>query len=277
LFFKSIQMKTLCTASCLFLVACILYSCSKDANVNEGTELQKAKFTFNDTLVFYHFYNRDASNQIMSTRDSVKSLVVIMKVEYAANGKVSKVIFQQNGSNVTFSYEFERNPDGTIRKRQTQPGILDVGDDYNTYTYDNAGHLITDSVFSKGNTSTYHLIAVSTFHYTGNNPTEAEYYEVVSGTPELKTKVKYEYDNAMNPYKKIENNYFYDESGSAIYEISNTGDNNVLKQYSATGNGAFQLTQVYSYQYNSNNYPTKLNSNIVPPGQHPFKIEYFYQ
>jgi hypothetical protein len=274
--------KTTITTFFLFLAACFIFSCSKkDITLNEGTELQQWKITFRDSFTFYHFYERDASNKLIATRDSAKSprstIVSTMNVERGANGKVSKVNFQENGNTTTYSYSFDYNPDGTIWKRQMLSGIGDVGD-YNTYTYDASGHLAIDSQFRKAsNSSVYEIFAVSNFHYTGNNATEAEYYEVANGALKLHTSVKYEYDNAVNPFKNLENNYYINELASSIYQITEEGDNNVEKRYSATGNGAFKLEMTCNYQYNSNNYPSNVKSVSELPHQNPFEMEYSYQ
>lgn len=269
-------MKPHLTLSFLFVSICIIYSCSKNESVTTGTELQKVNTTFNNTT-YYYTYERDASNKIISARDSSGPLIVTHTFEYGTNGKVSKVNFQQNGSAITSSYEFEYNSDGRIIKRLTTSGTTSVGYDYNTYAYDAAGHLTTDSLFSCGNTSVYKLVSFSQFRYTGDNATEADYYEMENGTPQLKSSLKYEYDNGLNPFKDIEFDYFYNESGSAIYTIINKSRNNIIKQFAATANGSYELNQTYSYQYNSNNYPLHSQSDLTVGATKHFEVEYSYK
>jgi hypothetical protein len=272
---KIIAMKSHLTLSFLFVTACVIYSCSKNDNPTTGAELQQVKTTFSN-ITYYYTYERDASNKIISATDSTKILITTHRFEYGTNGKVSKVNFRENGGAIVSSYEFEYNSDGTIRKRLIKPGTS-VVDDYNTYAYDAAGHLTADSLFSRGSTSVYKLIAVSQFQYTGDNATAADYYEVVSGTPQLKSSLKYEYDNGLNPYKDIEFDYFYNEAGSAIYTIVNKSTNNIVKVFAAPGNGSYVLNQTYSYQYNSNNYPLHLQSDLTVGTAKHFEVDYSYK
>ena len=266
-------MKSHLTLSFLFAFTCIIYSCSKKDSDTTGTELQKVNTTFNN-VTFYYTYKRDASNKIISATDSAKSLIITHLFEYGTNGKVSKVNFQQNGSATTGSYEFEYNSDGTIRKRLTTPGTTN---DYNTYGYDAARHLTADSLFSCGSTSVYKLVSFTQFQYTGENATTADYYEVVSGTPQLKSSQKYEYDNGLNPFKAIEFDYYYNESGSAIYTIINKSRNNIVKVFAATSNGSYEQYQTYSYQYNSQNYPLHVQSDLTVGTSKHFEVDYSYK
>lgn len=272
-------MKNPVTPILLLIVACVIFSCSKNTDFNEGTELQKFRISFSNNQTYLHTYERDASGKIISRRDSTGSLLLIQELEYDANGNVSKAFMRQNGD-ITHSYEFEYNPDGKLKKRQILPGTLNVADDYNVYSYDAAGHLIIDSQFSRGSGSDYSLVFVSQFVYTGDNITGAEGYKAENGNVELFTRLKYEYDNRLNPFKDLGNHYyFYNETGSSIYTIVNMSRNNVLKQYVETENAMFQLKQTYAYQYNSDNYPVKLESEILdsPVLMSHFEVEYFYK
>ena len=275
-----ISMKTPLTLSFLIATTFFFYSCTKNANSNEGTELQSFKLTFKDSLlVFYHSYERDADNKIISIKDSNKASVLIQTLEYGANGKASRINMSQDGGDVTYYFEFEYNPNGTIRKRLTFPaaGAIGADADYNSYAYDGAGHLTIDSLFSRGSGSTCELFAVATFQYTGSNVTEAAYYEVVSGSLELKRRTKFEYDNALNPLKNLENDYSYAGAITDIYGITEVSENNVLKEYTAIGNGPYEVGETYTYQYNSNNYAWKVKQEIITPTKPKFELEYFYQ
>jgi len=50
--------------------------------------------------------------------------------------------------------------------------------------------------------------------------------------------------------------------------------NNVVKEYAATGNGAYELTVEYKFQYNSSNYPWKVTPLTTFPALS--EVEYFY-
>jgi hypothetical protein len=269
-------MKTPVSLILLFVIASFTHSCSKDKQIDNETQLQQIKTTFTN-IVWYRTYKiNDLSKKMISMIDSANGFVSTSSFEYDINGKMSKVNFLQQGA-ITHSFEFEYNPAGTIHKRQVRSGTINVGDDYNTYSYDASGLLTIDSQFSKGNTATYQLFAVSKFHYTAGNVTEAEYYEVASGTLQLHSRMKYEYDSKLSPYKNLENHYFYNEFGSAIYDARCIGDNNVINEYSAKGDGPFQLTQTTTYQYNSSNYPFKLKPGINQSAANLVEEEYFYK
>ncbi|MEO8404881.1 MAG: hypothetical protein ABI480_09805 [Chitinophagaceae bacterium] len=269
-------MKTTTPLILLFIIACFTQSCSKDHQITNETQLHTIKTTFTN-IVWYRAYEiNDVTKKMIVMRDSANGVVITSSFEYDADGKMSKVNFGQGGV-VTHYLEFEYNPDGTIHKRQVRSETINVGDDYNIYSYDASGRIIIDSQFSKGNTSTYQLFAVSDFHYTGANVTEAEYYELANGNLQLNRRRKYEYDNKLNPYKNLENHYYYNEFGSAIYDACIMGENNFINAYTAIGNDPFQLTETNSYQYNSSNYPIKLNPELEQSPANLEKEEYFYR
>ena len=264
------------------LIVCAVSSCSKDddAPANEGSTLVKYKTTFRDTLVFHYIYERDANNKIISARDSSKvGILSTIKLEYGNNGKVAKVLFLENGVNPISSFELEYNSDGRISKRKIRGGTLPVKEHYNVYVYDATGHLAIDSQFTTGNNVTFKLTMVSKFKYTGDNITEAENYTLLNGngTLGLDTKLKYEYDNAINPFKGLENEYYINEAGSAIYTIPLKSANNVVKMYKADGNGGWDLLATTTYQYNSNNYAWKADTQNHMATQQNYSVEYFFQ
>jgi hypothetical protein len=272
---KLVPMKTTTPLILLFIIASFTQSCSKDHQLTNETQLHKIKTTFTNIVWYRTYETDDVTNKMIAMIDSANGFVATANFEYDVNGKMSKVNFSQGG--VAGGYlEFEYDAAGNIHKRQLTTAT-NVASDYNIYSYDASGRLIIDSQFSKGNSSTYQLFAVSDFHYTGANVTEAEYYEIVNGNLQLNRRRKYEYDNKLNPYRNLENHYYYNESASSIYDACIIGENNFINAYTAIGNAPFQLTETNSYQYNLSSYAIKLNPVIEQSPATLEKEEYFYR
>jgi hypothetical protein len=265
-------MKPHVTIIAALLVICAVSSCSKDKdNASAGTTLTRYTTTFRDTLVYHYIYDRDANNKLIAARDSTKAYEFTTKLEYGNNSKLTKAIFLQGFANPSYTYEFEYNTDGRISKRKISTG------DYNVYVYDASGRLTIDSQYTKVNNGTFKPVMVSKFQYTGDNVTEAESYIQKSGGLALDTRVKYEYDNAINPFKNLEYEYYLNEAGSGIFTIQLKCANNMLKLYVADGNGGWNLQQSCTYQYNSNNYAWKASLVTGSPNFPKVDTEYFYQ
>jgi hypothetical protein len=209
-------------------------------------------------------------------RDSTKAYEIKTILSYNSNNKVDKATFIQHG-NTIYSLEFEYNSDGRISKRKIRSGIQPVNENYNVYVYDAAGHLVTDSSYTTVNNSTFSLLMVSNFKYTGNNITEAENYTQNNGSLTLDTRIKYEYDNGINPFKDMDLEYYINEAGSAIYTIQLRSSNNSLKAYFSNGNGGWDLWTNSTYVYNSNNFVKKATTQSNVPPQGTAVVDYFYQ
>jgi hypothetical protein len=210
-------------------------------------------------------------------RDSFSNQEMEMNLVLGNNGRVTQALFHQDGGPVTYTYEFEYNSLGKISKRQRRSGTLTVAEDYDMYTYDGQGRLVSDSQFSKSASGSYQAAWISKFTYQGLNVTVGESYQVVNGTPQLYARVRNEYDNKINPFKYLPNEYFYNESGNAIYAVVVTCLNNVVKQDVATGNGDYQPFQTYSYTYNTNGYAWKVRTENVTKASMNSDTEYFYE
>jgi len=269
-------MKSPVTILAALLILCAAGSCSKDKdNANEGTVLKRYKTIFRDTIVFHYIYDRDASGKLIAMRDSTRAYEFTTKLEYGSNGKVTKANFIQVGSVVAYSYEFEYNSEGRISKRKIIAGALNVSDNYNVYVYDAAGHLTVDSQFVHVNSTSSVVTRVAKFQYTGDNITEAEDYDLITGMPVLYSKVKYEYDNGINPFKNLDLEYYINEAGSAIYTVILRSGNNIQRQYTGNSNGGWTLSTTCNYTYNSNNYALKSTAVNAAPNQR-VDTEYYY-
>lgn len=209
-------------------------------------------------------------------RDSTKAYEYKTTLTYGSNGKVDKAVYYQQG-NIISSMEFTYNSDGRISKRKIRSGIQPVNENYNVYVYDAAGHLVTDSSYTTVNNTTFSLLMVSNFKYTGDNITEAENYTQNNGTLTLDTRLKYEYDNGVNPFKDMELEYYLNEAGSAIYTIQLKSSNNPIKAYLGDGGTGWNLWENSTYEYNSNNFVKKATtqSNVPPLGT--AVVNYYYQ
>ena len=270
-------MRTPATLFLLFAITCS--SCSKDgAKPNEGTELLRVKSSLNDGTVSYRIYDRNSANKLQSLRDSITSVHMEIEAIYEPNGKVSRVNMLNPQGATLFYYEFEYNADGTVTKRQTKPGVVNLADDYNIYTYDASGHLVSDSQFTKsGMPPIYQVYSVNKFMYTGDNVTEAEFYSTAGAVaPFLEQRIRYDYDQAINPFKKLDFIYFMIEATSGVYEIRVRSQNNVTKFFYAEGNAPYELLETYSYKYNSSNYPWKLKVEVNNSNTGLVEAEYFY-
>jgi hypothetical protein len=270
-------MKPQTTLLSVLLIAVTIFSCSKNNDhPAEGSILKSYTTTFRDSIVFYYIYDRDANNRIISMRDSTWAYEFKTNLVYGSNGKVEKTVFYQQG-NIVSSMEFTYNSAGQISKRKVRSGTMAVDENYNVYVYDAAGHLVTDSSYTTANNSTFNLAMVSNFKYTGENITEAEEYLATNGTLALHTRIKYEYDNGVNPFKGMEYEYYFNEAGSAIYTIQLISSNNALKAYTANTSGGWDLQTNSTYQYNSSNFVSKATANNINSTTQKAVTEYFYQ
>lgn len=259
----------------------IVYSCSKDGETpNEGTVFLQVEADYDNGTSTKRRFDRDASDKLVSFRDSSSAgWTENVAFEYGTDGRISRVNFKNVQGDIMFYYEFEFDGNGRVRKRQTRPGTINVADDYHLYVYDNAGHLVADSVYirSGGGPNLFLLSNVTTFIYTGDNVTESVRYRHLTGTPELDQRRKFEYDDGINPYKNLANYYFITEGSNAIEQIRYVSHNNMVAEYTADGNAAYQLMQTFKYKYNSSGYPWKQIPEVNNYNQGITEAEFFYK
>jgi len=270
-------MKPQTTLLSVLLIAVTIISSSKNNDhPAEGSILKSYTTTFRDSLVYYYIYDRDANGKIISMRDSTKAYEYKTGLIYGSNDKVEKAVYYQQG-NIVGSMEFTYNSAGRIAKRKIRSGTQTVNENYNVYVYDAAGHLVTDSSYTTVNNSTFSLFMVSNFKYIGDNVTEAENYTQNNGSLTLDTRIKYEYDNGINPFKDMDLEYYINEAGSAIYTIQLKSSNNPVKAYFGNGNGGWDLWTNTTYVYNSNNFVRKATTQSNVPTQGTAVVDYHYQ
>jgi hypothetical protein len=262
----------------LITTTCIFCSCKKDGiSPNEGTVLLQVKSSKDNGSVYKRNYVRDASDNLLKFRDSSSAgWNEMVSFDYGNDGQISRANFYEGQTNILFHYEFEYDANGRVSKRQDRPGTINLADDFHKYAYDMAGRLVADSVYSNQGPAT-HLSHVSKFIYTGDNITEAEYYHYYTGQAVLDSRRKFEYDEGFNPFKNLDNFYFITTISSGVDDIRYVSANNVVKEYRAEGNQAYQLVQTYKYQYNSSNYPWKYKVDVDNPFDDFVEAEFFYK
>jgi hypothetical protein len=268
-------------STALLLLAAIgfTWSCSKDISPNEGTKLLRVESDYKTGDFTSRTFIRNPSDNLVAFQDSSNAgTFESISIEYGSGDRISKIKFLNTAGQTIFHFELEYNTDGRVSKRLTVPGTLNIADDYNTYTYDAAGHLIIDSQYQKsGLPPAYQITKVSNYTYTGDNITEAFLYLKTTGTLDLYQRRKYEYDNKINPYKNFKYLYFIMEGNSSIEAIVCMSAGNVVKDYAAMHNTVYELAQVYKYQYNSSGYPWKVKHEIDLNGQGLREGEFFYK
>lgn len=258
----------------LVTVIGLTWSCKKDVRPNEGTQLLRLESTYKNGSYWTRVFKRNPSDELISLRDSTDNgTLESMSFEYGANGKVSKANFLNNQGQIMFHYAFEYNANGRMSKRLAVPGILNIADDINIYTYDGAGRLVSDSQYYKSSMPPYNyqLSKYFKYTYTGNNVTESENYSFITGSWELSFKQKFEYDDKVNPYKMFEGFYAITD------DIRVVSAANVTKEYAVNTNGVAELMQVYKYTYNSSGNPWKVRHEIDHNNQGLIQGEYFYK
>jgi hypothetical protein len=279
IFIKITKMKSPAALILLLTTTCIIYSCSKDGeSPNEGTELLQVKYNYHDGTSTKRRFDRNASDKLVSFRDSSSvGWREDVALEYGTDGRMSRANFLDLQGNILFYYEFEYDSNGRLRKKQARPGTINLADDYHMYAYDNAGHLVADSVFVRsGGPITFLLSNVTKFIYTGDNVTESEHYRYLTGNG-LEQRRKFEYDNGINPFKNLDNYYSITEGSNAIEQIRYVSHNNMVAEYTADANAPYQLMQTFKYKYNSSGYPWKQILEVNNFGPWITDAEFFYK
>ena len=274
-------MRSAATLILLLTTTCIIYSCSKDGErPNEGTVLLQVEANYENGTSGKRRFDRDASDKLLSFRDSSSAgWTENVAFEYGNDGRISRANFKNVSGDIMFYYEFEYDGNGRVTKRQARPGTINLADDFHLYAYDNAGHLVADSVYirSGAGPNIFLLSNVTTFMYTGDNVTESVRYRHLTGTPELDQRRKFDYDDGINPYKNLTNYYFITEASTAIEQIRYVSHNNMVAEYTAEGNEPYQLMQTFKYKYNSSGYPWKQILDVSNYGPWITEAEFFYK
>jgi hypothetical protein len=166
-----------------------------------------------------------------------------------------------------------------VIKRWRHSIIVPQPPGYNAYTYDASGKLSIDSLYVPTMAGGYTPAAMTKLYYTGDNVTEAEFYSAPNATSGfvMHSKIKYEYDNGLNPFKQIPNFYCITTISGGTYMSRFLSKNNVVRQYQSSGTSPYSLAVSYGYKYNSSNYPWKQSPGFDPFAGDTKEIEFFYQ
>jgi hypothetical protein len=259
-------------------ITCILWSlaCKKDVEQkpNEGTELlmtKRKKLSYGASITYYL---RNSFNKIVEIRDSSESSSSSFKtasIEYDPGGKASKVDFFNSGSTISHSnLTVVYNANSTVKETHYTSTAGDKVDEY--YTYDVAGHLIADSIVRKLLGPPKNDTMLNTWIYTGDNATLAEEFEIKANGRNSIRKITFEYDNAFNPYKNIDN-YYQLLGNTTPSDIRYNCRNNIIKE--SIKQGSTMLIYEYHLRFNSSNYPWK-NKRTGDPDTDT-ETEYFYK
>lgn len=259
----------------------ILASCNKNSDEQQqpGTTLFEFKITFLDSLTYNDVYYRNADNKLASVHESNKKigLVLLTTFQYNTDGTLKKAThLPTGGTKPSYTFEFEYNAAKQIVKRYRYDSTELTPASYSTYAYDGAGHLVIDSQYNR-EISGMKLAYYTNFHYTGNNITESEAWEINNSVPNLRHRVKHEYDNGLNPRKLEVNDYFSGEIASAAFDCPILCENNITARYLAKGNAPYELDYTVVNEYGSNNYPTTVTGTCVTNKKFNYHIEYLVQ
>jgi YD repeat-containing protein len=275
-------MKPLYPLLYLLTTSCIISSCKKDIKEHidpsqEGTVLIGHNMLNGVDQLEYRSFIRNAAGQLTAFRDSLNVAYNARTFEYDVNGNLTRVnLYNDNGDRIGH-FALEYNNNGQVIKRlYSNPANQPAG--HNIFTYDGAGKLVSDSNYALYSTGDILLSTVTRFHYTGDNITEAEFY-LDNGTDPaiLSSKVKYTYDNKLNPLKKIPNYYCLTALSAGIYFSRYESKNNVVKEYHASRDQPYELRFTYKYKYNLSNYPYRQEPGYDPRGKESKQVEFFYK
>ncbi len=184
------------------------------------------------------FYNSDG--QISSFEGS--------GVVYSFSYK-NKILQKVDGPTATYSFTY--NSSG----KMVGSALLYNGtkSDSVEYIYDTSGHAVKRNFYIRsGNASV--LYKYVSYEYTGNNPTQVDFYNVYMQNATLNATFKYTYDTHVKPYP-------------AEYELFNTATSNTNSENNITS------TEVISYAgqsspksetqviYNASGYPSQVGGS----------------
>lgn len=262
---------------CLLLVT-VIYSCKKEDIANDGGTnstyiaiLSKvlldnqsiSEYSYNDSSLVteekskydfttYH-YN---SKGLLKSSDSYTNDDILssnLQIFQTAMNKPEWVTPQNGKKAATVTYEY--NDKGQMVKTiYTRPSA--ASSEYSEFSYDSNGRLTKQKMY-------WENIATGYIDYSydakGNLIKEMLYNMPVSGTAELITTTKYEFDAEQNPFR-----YARKMITPGIY----TNRNNIVKETytihlaASQGSDKVQVTET-SYGYNAMGYPISKNGNIT--------------
>jgi len=176
------------------LLTTLVISCKKNQEPQEGNLLKRivttSSFAGGIDSFFYDNQKRLTAIKVFNNQDYNKF------IEYGPDGNIFRVIYKYQGADV-YSFKFIRNSLGQIiRKSSTpSPGFQYAFDQ--SYTYDNAGRLVSDTTYYKQTDS---VLYYGSYKYDNNgNIFESDFYDLINTNNHGKTTNVF--DNKTNPYK----------------------------------------------------------------------------
>lgn len=222
----------------------------------EGVDFQpqnKTQYIYNNTgqlekSTFYG-YNPD-SKELEEQRSFLFSY---------ANGRVEKIHgFLVNTTTPYIKYEYQYLPDARVSKiKETNTAAGTTSEA--TFSYPTADSVKVAFSYSNGSSFEY------SFGYQGKNIL----HDKTTRGSELCSHGKYTYDEKVNPFFTL---------GYTDYSLLNISTNNKLTENVSYLNCAFPsfIPVSYTYEYNSDGYPTKATTNYKPGGTNLKSYRHFY-
>lgn len=181
-------------AFAFLLLTTIIISCKKNQTPQEGNLLKRivttSSFIGGIDSFFYDNQKRLTEIKLFNNQGYNKF------IEYGPDGNIFRVIYKYQGADV-YSFKFIRNPVGQIIRKSSTPisGFQYAYDQ--SYTYDNAGRLVSDTTYYKQTDS---VLYYSSYKYDNNgNIFEYDFYDVINTNNRGKTTNLF--DSKPNPYK----------------------------------------------------------------------------
>ncbi|MBD3583571.1 hypothetical protein [Flavobacterium selenitireducens] len=213
----------------LFLLSFVFVSCSGDdsSDATSGSAAGKLRRYSYPTGFETYYYDNDGRISAYAEREY--GSVIDSGVFVFSENKLTRIKHYENGiyrqgEDAVFEYEGTR-----ITKRTSVESGITIE---RLYTYDNAGQLISDSQYDNGV-----LYATTNYNYANNGNISS-----ISSTDGYQSG-PITYDDKKNP--------FYYMMPESFAKAAPTSRNNILSE----GN------TIYSYQYNSQNFPVTATEN----------------
>lgn len=226
-----------------FICAFIFFSCKTDepgGSTSQNILPKKVVSTYS---------NYPTSKEVAFTYNGNK----LSEINMIPQEDVSKVKFTYTGDNITkietytgkdFSTYatsvFEYNNDKVSKKTTTYPS----GTNTNVTTY---AYNTTDSTVTA--TTQYISSTINTIYYTKNKNLSKK--EILDATGAVTSTTTYDFDTKNNYLKNITGIFKIPELENIVWDLANVNNNNVTKITMPLSSKSF------TYEYNSNNYPTK--------------------
>lgn len=241
-------MKILLKKTILFSIIILsIYNCKKDSNNNQSNNLGCRIKTISNGPIFHTFYD---NNGLLEKVRFIEGDTVFKVYQYNSINKIIKInTFGNDLLDLKYYETFEYDGFGKLTKGYEFDKSNNLKGTY-SFSYNNQNQLI------KLNVSTSKINAYAEFIYL-NNVIVSEIWKTSTGT--IYTKYDFVWDNKINPFKQYN---FPIRLFSTITETISEHNCIKLTEFNSypPPNGQTNVTN-YSYQYNTNGYPTLITGD----------------